>query len=136
MDAAALADSTWRDQMKASGRSEDAELSPGGLIAGGYHGLLVRSFAPGATESDLNLVLWKWGAAPPSRLTLIDDENRLSTMRLEPTVGDQAAALLSSASSALPALSPSLARSASISASCARFIEFGREGEGFAARAR
>jgi hypothetical protein len=44
----------------------------------GFRALLVRSFAPGATETDLNLVLWDWGASPPSRLTLIDDENRLS----------------------------------------------------------
>ena len=48
------------------------------LIAGGYRGLLVRSFAPGASATDLNLVLWRWGDAPPARLTLIDDENRLS----------------------------------------------------------
>ena len=44
----------------------------------GFRALLVRSFAPGATKTDLNLVLWDWGASPPSRLTLIDDENRLS----------------------------------------------------------
>ena len=48
------------------------------LMGKGFRALLVRSFAPGATESDLNLVLWDWGESPPSRLTLIDDENRLS----------------------------------------------------------
>jgi RES domain-containing protein len=48
------------------------------LAAAGFHGLLVRSFAPGATVTDLNLVLWTWSEAPPARLTLIDDENRLS----------------------------------------------------------
>ncbi|MCF6370895.1 RES domain-containing protein, partial [Rhizobium sp. TRM95001] len=37
-----------------------------------------RSFAPGANADDLNLVLWQWGAAAPARLTLIDDEKRLS----------------------------------------------------------
>jgi len=29
-------------------------------------------------SDDLNLVLWAWGATAPSRLTLIDDEDRLS----------------------------------------------------------
>ena len=48
------------------------------LIAKDYRALLVRSFAPGATESDLNLVLWEWGNAAPARLIVIDDEGRLS----------------------------------------------------------
>jgi hypothetical protein len=48
------------------------------LIGAGYHGLMVRSFAPGTTADDLNLGPWAWGAGPPARLTLIDDENRLS----------------------------------------------------------
>lgn len=77
MDAAALADSTWRDQMKASGEVRTQAFARR-LIAGGYHGLLVRSFAPGATADDLNLVLWRWGEAAPARLILIDNENRLS----------------------------------------------------------
>jgi RES domain-containing protein len=79
MDAAALADTTWRDQMKASGEARTQAFARR-LIADGYHGLLVRSFAPGATENDLNLVLWKWGDAAPSRVTLIDDEGRLSRL--------------------------------------------------------
>ncbi|WP_426233703.1 RES family NAD+ phosphorylase [Pararhizobium sp. DWP3-4] len=77
MDVEGLADSTWRNQMKASGESRTQAFARR-LIASGYNGLLVRSFAPGATGSDLNLVLWKWGTAGPSRLILIDDENRLS----------------------------------------------------------
>jgi RES domain-containing protein len=77
MDAEGLADPTWRDQMKASGESRTQAFARR-LIASGYNGLLVRSFAPGATGSDLNLVLWKWGNVSPSRLILIDDENRLS----------------------------------------------------------
>lgn len=77
MDAAALADDTWRDQMKASGEARTQAFARR-LFAGGYHGLLVRSFAPGAIAADLNLVLWRWGDAAPARLILIDDENRLS----------------------------------------------------------
>lgn len=77
MDAASLADSTWRDQMRASGEASTQAFARR-LIAKGFHAMLVRSFAPGADEHDLNLVLWSWSDAAPSRLTLIDDENRLS----------------------------------------------------------
>ena len=48
------------------------------LIAAGYTGLLVRSFAAGAGVDDINLVLWKWGASRPSLVVLIDDERRLA----------------------------------------------------------
>ncbi|UJW77376.1 RES family NAD+ phosphorylase [Rhizobium sp. SL42] len=77
MDHSMLSANTWRDQMKAEGQSRTQKFSRD-LIAEGYCALLVRSFASGAVEEDLNLVLWQWGATAPSRLTLIDDENRLS----------------------------------------------------------
>lgn len=77
IDAAELADPTWRDQMKATGEARTQGFAHR-LAAAGHHGLIVRSFAPGASDDDLNLVLWTWGAGAPSRLTLIDDENRLS----------------------------------------------------------
>lgn len=77
MDAAAFADSSWRDQMKATGEATTQAFSRR-LIARGFYGLLVRSFAPGAAADELNLVLWIWGDAPPSRLVLVDDEGRLS----------------------------------------------------------
>lgn len=77
IDAAALADDTWRDQMQAIGEAR-TQVFARDLIAKGYRAMLVRSFAPGATKDDLNLVLWQWSDSPPSRLTLIDDENRLS----------------------------------------------------------
>jgi RES domain-containing protein len=54
-------------------------------MSNGYNGLLIRSFAPGAKEDDLNLVLWRWGDAPPARLILIDDESRLGDQRSAPT---------------------------------------------------
>lgn len=78
MTSAALADAAWRDQMKASGEAGTQGFARR-LIAAGFNGLLVRSYAPGTTSEDLNLVLWKWGSAAPARLVLIDDEKRLST---------------------------------------------------------
>ena len=77
MDAAALGDTSWRDQMKVLGEANTQAFARR-LIGKGFNALLVRSFAPGTTEADLNLVLWRWGDALPSRLVLVDDENRLS----------------------------------------------------------
>lgn len=77
MDDAGLADPTWRDQMKTAGEAKTQAFT-GRLTAAGYHGLLVRSFAPGATLDDANLVLWKWSDEAPCRLTLIDNEGGLS----------------------------------------------------------
>lgn len=77
MDMAAMADTTWRDQMKTTGEARTQAFARQ-LAAAGYHGLLVKSFAAGATGDDLNLVLWTWGSTAPCQLSLIDDENRLS----------------------------------------------------------
>jgi len=77
MEPLSLADPTWRDEMKATGEAKTQAFARR-LTTAGYHGLLVRSFAPGASSADINLVLWRWMDAPPCRLTLIDDENRLS----------------------------------------------------------
>jgi RES domain-containing protein len=77
MDVSTLAASTWRDEMRADGESRTQTFARS-LRAKGYSALLVRSFAPGASQRDLNLVLWRWGTAPPARLTLIDDEGRLA----------------------------------------------------------
>ncbi|RWK66828.1 RES domain-containing protein [Mesorhizobium sp.] len=79
MNTAGLA-AAWREQMKTSGESRTQAFARR-LIAASHNGMLVRSFAPGASTDDLNLVLWKWGDKAPSRLTLIDDENRLSRRR-------------------------------------------------------
>jgi RES domain-containing protein len=77
MDAAALAAATWRDEMRETGEARTQEFARR-LIATSYRALLVRSFAPGAGEHDLNLVLWRWGATATARLVLIDDEGRLA----------------------------------------------------------
>lgn len=77
MSPAGLADAAWRDAMRTRGEAPTQAFARR-LIAAGHNGLLVRSFAPGADAADMNLVLWRWSGAPPTRLTLIDDENRLS----------------------------------------------------------
>jgi RES domain-containing protein len=77
IDTAALANPTWRDQMKVTGEARTQSFVRA-ILAKGYRALLVRSFAPGARERDLNLVLWEWGTTAPARLTLIDNEGRLS----------------------------------------------------------
>lgn len=76
LDAAALADPTWRDQMRDVGEASTQRFARE-LFGQGYNGLLVQSFAKGAVAGDLNLVLWRWGDATPARLVLIDDEHRL-----------------------------------------------------------
>jgi RES domain-containing protein len=40
-------------------------------------GILVPSFAPGATDSDRNLVLWTWSDQPPHRVTVFDPGGKL-----------------------------------------------------------
>lgn len=77
MDAAALSATTWRDEMKAKGEARTQTFARA-LVAKGYCALFVRSFAAGTSRDDVNLVLWRWGNAPPARLTLIDDEGRLT----------------------------------------------------------
>lgn len=64
MDAAALADAGWRDEMRVAGEARTQAFARR-LIDASHNGLLVRSFAPGATADDLNLVLGRWAAAPP-----------------------------------------------------------------------
>lgn len=76
IDEAALADPTWRDQMRISGEARTQRFARE-LIEAGYNGILVRSFAKGAGSKDLNLVVWKWGPSAPTALEVIDDEGRL-----------------------------------------------------------
>ncbi len=47
------------------------------VIAAGYVGMRVRSFAVGTGADDLNLVMWRWSSDRPARIALIDDEGRL-----------------------------------------------------------
>ena len=40
-------------------------------------GVVVPSFAPGATPADQNLVLWKWGTSLPHKVLVYDPSGRL-----------------------------------------------------------
>lgn len=70
---ALIEDAAWRDRML-RGDSVPTQNLAARLIADGYVGLRVRSFAKGARATDMNLVLWSWDA---TSLRVIDDENRL-----------------------------------------------------------
>ena len=67
----------WEADMLAGGIPASQALADR-LIAAGYVGMRVRSFATGASADDLNLVMWRWGPERPARVVLIDDEGRLS----------------------------------------------------------
>ena len=43
----------------------------------GNAGILVPSFAPGATVEDHNLVLWRWSDQPPQQVRVFDPSGRL-----------------------------------------------------------
>lgn len=73
---AAVAEPGWRQQMLTEGECATQKLARR-LREAGFAGLCVRSFARGAGEDDLNLVLWRWSDAAPNRVTLIDEEKRL-----------------------------------------------------------
>ena len=71
---------TWEAEMLA-GELPASQALADRLIAGGYAGMRVRSFAAGTGADDLNLVMWRWSSERPERVVLIDDEGRLSGRR-------------------------------------------------------
>ena len=75
---ATLADPAWRLKMLDGQPVPTQDLSAR-LIAQGFAGLLVRSFAKGLTAAEMNIVLWRWTGAG-CRLEVVDHEDRLSRM--------------------------------------------------------
>lgn len=51
-------------------------------MAGGNAGILVPSYAPGATDGDYNLVLWRWGSSLPHQVNVFDPSGRLPKNQL------------------------------------------------------
>jgi RES domain-containing protein len=75
-DAAMIGDPSWREASRAGEKPPGQRLAIK-LIEQGYCGLIVPSFARGAAADAANIVLWRWGARLPHRLSVIDDEDRL-----------------------------------------------------------
>ncbi len=71
-----LASADWRVRMLAKRKSPTQKLAER-LTFCGFAGMQVRSFARGATATDLNLVIWVWGSKPPTQVGLVDAEGRL-----------------------------------------------------------
>ena len=68
-----LAADDWRARMTRDGIAPPQDFARR-LIAAGFAGMRVRSFARGTGPEDINLVLWDWDA---ERLVLNDREGRL-----------------------------------------------------------
>lgn len=52
------------------------------LKSAGHSGLLVPSFVPGATDANVNLVLWRWGPDPFHKVDVYDPSGRLPQNQL------------------------------------------------------
>lgn len=76
LDAARLGADDWRARVIAHEPVPTQDFARR-LVDEGYTALLVPSYARGTTGSDRNLVLWQWGDAPPARIEVVDDEDRL-----------------------------------------------------------
>ncbi len=74
----ALADPGWRMKMF-DGRAVPTQDFAENLIAEGFAGILVPSYAKGAPPNAMNIVLWKW-TGEGCDLKVVDDEDRLSRM--------------------------------------------------------
>ena len=66
----------WKD-LATHGRTPPTWELAERLIAEGVAGILVRSFASGASDADVNAIFWTWGPDPPHRVRVIDEFQRL-----------------------------------------------------------
>ena len=78
MTKGALADPGWRARMLEEQTVPTQDFAAS-LIADGFAGFLIRSYAKGASAVDYNIVLWLW-TGEGCRLGVVDDEGRLSRM--------------------------------------------------------
>jgi RES domain-containing protein len=78
VSAQTLADPGWRAAML-DGRIVPTQDFARNLVTDGFAGLLIRSHAKGASETNLNIVLWRW-TGDGCALEVIDDEGRLGRM--------------------------------------------------------
>ncbi|CCF22225.1 conserved protein of unknown function; RES domain protein (plasmid) [Pseudorhizobium banfieldiae] len=73
-----LANPDWRAAML-DGRIVPTQDFARALVEDGFAGLLIRSYAKGASDANLNIILWRW-AGDGCALEVIDDEDRLGRM--------------------------------------------------------
>lgn len=71
----------WGDALIA-GREPESWSVVRRLMAEGHAGILVPSFANGATADDQNLVLWRWGPDLPHKVTVYDPTGKLPKNQL------------------------------------------------------
>jgi RES domain-containing protein len=71
----------WGDALIA-GREPESWAVVRRLLAEGHAGILVPSFAGGATDDDQNLVLWRWGSDLPHKVTAYDPTGKLPKNQL------------------------------------------------------
>ncbi len=60
-----------------AGNVPASQRSADRLIEARYAGIRVQSIAHGAENDNCNMVFWHWGSRGPSKVVLIDDEERL-----------------------------------------------------------
>lgn len=65
-----------------AGKPAPSWLAADRLKAVGHNGILVPSFVPGATEANVNLVLWRWGPDLPTKVLVYDPTGRLPKNQL------------------------------------------------------
>jgi RES domain-containing protein len=66
----------WED-MASRGLIPPSWILADRMLAAGFAGILVPSFAVGATPVDVNAVFWTWQDDPPHQVRVIDDYGRL-----------------------------------------------------------
>lgn len=65
-----------------AGKQAPSWLVADRLKAAGHSGILVPSFVPGATDANVNLVLWRWGPHRPHKVKVYDPTGRLPADQL------------------------------------------------------
>lgn len=88
-DAARAAHGVSRDELgcawlsfQLAGKDAPSWLVADRLRASGAAGMLVPSFVPGATDANVNLVLWRWGPDLPHKVEVYDPSGRLPANQL------------------------------------------------------
>ncbi|MGL6211304.1 MAG: RES family NAD+ phosphorylase [Paracoccaceae bacterium] len=76
MTQADLASDNWREAMRHAAAPTQQLVTR--LMAQGMAGLIAPSFARNANPGARNLILWHWGPALPTRVTLTCDEARIT----------------------------------------------------------